>query len=365
VEIFGDLDYPSDKLRVTRGMKLEGWAFATSGEELEIEIYLDKHYIKKIHCGIPRFDIETKFPNYKNEAYVSGFLTRLAMPKKSVVHYHTLEVIAKVGDYSKSIAKIKVNLDTTNSVIERESWPDQGMTINFREGGETVFNQMLSLCNLKSDFQILDLGCQLGRLAIPFSKFLIKKGSYDGVDIIPEAIEWTKKHIESKYPNFHFTLADVYNGWYNPKGKIKSYEYKLPFDDSNFDFVIMISVFTHMLEDDLENYFSEVSRILKPGGLVWMTFYLINDETKKLLNLKSTNIDFKYKYEPGYWSIRNDYPESSVAWDEEIIKKHCKKNALKIKLPIHYGSWRYASGEFLKQNSALSIQDVLILEKEE
>jgi len=343
-------------------MKVEGWAFAISRKNLEIEIFLNEHFIKKIRCGIPRYDIEKKFPNYKNDAYVSGFLTKLAMPKKNIYRYHTLEIKAKAGNISKSIAKIKIKLDTTDPIIKRESWPDQGMTINFKEGGKLVFHQMQSLCNLKPNFHVLDLGCQLGRLAIPFSIFLDKNGSYDGVDIIPEAIEWTKKHIGEKYSNFNFTLADIYNGWYNPNGKVESHEYQLPFKDSAFDFVIMISVFTHMLENDLKNYFSEVSRVMKQRGLAWITFYLINDETLELLDSKSTNIDFKYKFEPGYRSIREDQPESSVAWDEEIVKKLCKQNGLEIVEPIHYGNWRYANDPE-KTKKTLSIQDIMILRK--
>ena len=361
MEIFGQLDFPLEKSKVTRGMKLEGWAFSSSEEDLDIEIFLDDHFIKTIHCGIPRYDIEKKFPNYKDNAYVSGFLAKLDMPKKSIYKYHTIEVIAKNKKISKSIAKIKIQLDTTDPIIKRESWPDQGMTINFKNGG-LVFQQMQKLCNLKPNFRVLDLGCQLGRLALPFARFLDKNGFYDGVDIIPEAIEWTKNHIGKKYPNFNFTHADIYNGWYNPGGKVESHEYQLPFGESTFDFVIMISVFTHMLENDLKNYFSEISRVMKKGGLAWITFYLINEETLKLLDSKSTSIDFKYRYEPGYRSIRDDNPESSVAWEEGIVKEVCKKNGFEIIEPIHYGNWRYANDQ-AKRTKTLSIQDIILLRK--
>ena len=76
--------------------------------------------------------------------------------------------------------------------------------------------------------------------------------------------------IAPKFPNFHFTWADVFNGYYNPKGKSKPHEYKLPYESDSFDLVIAYSVFTHMLRDETENYFSEISRVLKHGGTIVM-----------------------------------------------------------------------------------------------
>ena len=360
-KIFGGLDFPTEKTVVKRGMKVEGWAFSNNNNEVEIEIYLDGNFIKKIHTGIPRYDVLQSHQNFQDIAYESGFLTKLAMPQKSIYQFHTLEIIAKTNQSSKTIAKVKIKLDTSDPTIILESWPDQGMTIDFKKGGQKTFDQMNQLTKLKPDYHVLDIGCQLGRLALPLSKFLNKNGRYEGIDIIYEAIDWCNKHISPKFPNFNFTLADVYNGWYNPTGKYKSHEYKLPYEDSSFDHVIVISVFTHMLTKDLNHYISEISRVMKKGATAWITFYLLNDETKQLLDLKETHIDFKYDFD-GFRSIRNDKPESSVAWEESIVKNVCEKNELEIIKPIQYGGWRYAK-DFSRKSGTIAIQDIVIVSK--
>lgn len=360
-EIFGGLDFPTEEAIVKRGMKVEGWAFSNNNDEVEIEIYLDRTFIKKIHTGIPRYDVSKSNPNFQDMAFESGFLTKLAMPKKSIYKFHTLEIIGKANQTSKTIAKVKIKLDTSDPTIKRESWPDQGMTIDFKKGGQRSFEQMNQLCNLKPDYHILDIGCQLGRLAVPFSKFLNNDGRYEGIDIIKEAIDWCNKHISPKFSNFNFTLADVYNGWYNPSGKYKSYEYKLPYGDSSFNHVIVISVFTHMLTEDLKHYIAEISRVMEKDATAWITFYLLNDETKKLIELKETNIDFQYQFN-GFWSIRKDKPESSVAWEESIVRKVCGDNNLEIISPIHYGNWRYTK-DFSRKSGTKGIQDIVIVSK--
>jgi len=109
-----------------------------------------------------------------------------------------------------------------------------------------------------------------------------------------------------------------------------------------------------MLTEDLNHYISEISRVMKKGASAWITFYLLNDETKKLLDLKKTLIDFKYQFD-GFRSIRNDKPESSVAWEESIVRKVCEDNNLEIIEPIHFGGWRNVMKE--------KTQDIVIVSK--
>lgn len=335
-QIIGGLEIPVEYTTVTRGMKIQGWAFSTDHENVDIEIHLDGIYIKDIQTGIPRYDIEKSYSEYKDTAYTSGFLTKILMPDVSVYDYHTLEIIAKTKKISKSIAKVKIKLNT--DIIEKV-WPDEGMTKQFRESGKETFYHMNRLCNLQPDYHILDVGCQLGRLAIPLSKFLNKDGRYEGIDIIREAIDWCDDNVTQKFPNFHFRWADVFNGYYNPKGKFQPYEYKLPYNDNSFDLVIAYSVFTHMLRKETEHYFSEISRVMKKGGKCWLTFTILDVESLKQIQLKKTLADFNYEFD-GYRSTSIDNPEASIAWNENIIRDICKKNSLKIIEPIYPGHWR-------------------------
>ncbi|MBD0361051.1 MAG: class I SAM-dependent methyltransferase, partial [Nitrososphaeraceae archaeon] len=127
---------------------------------------------------------------------------------------------------------------------------------DFEEIGRDLLHSLIEIAGLKPNERVLDVGCGIGRVAIPLTYYMKGNGCYEGFDIVPHEIKWCKKNITSRYSNFHFQLADIYNGVYNPAGKYKASNYKFPYKDESFDFVFLTSVFTHMLTEDMENYLS-------------------------------------------------------------------------------------------------------------
>lgn len=226
---------------------------------------------------------------------------------------------------------------------------------DFKERGEEFFRYFIELGGLKPTDRILDAGCGVGRMAVPLTTYLDKDGSYEGFDIVAGGINWSTKTITSKYPNFRFQLADIYNSSYNPKGGYKASEYKFPYENESFDFVFLTSVFTHMLPMDIENYLSEITRVLKRGGKCFITFFLLNAESVKLIEAKLSTLDFKYTFEE-YSTISKNAPESAVAYNEYLIKKLYEKYGLTMAEPIHYGSW-------CGRKEYLSYQDIVLAVK--
>ena len=232
-----------------------------------------------------------------------------------------------------------------------------GNEVSFSEVGEEFIKYFTNLCGLKPSEKVLDVGCGTGRIAGVLTKFLNKDGVYEGFDIVREAIDWDNKMITSRFPNFHFQLSDIYNKSYNPKGKISATEYTFPYEDKTFDFVYLTSVFTHMLPLDMEHYLSEISRVLKPGGRSLITFFIWNEESKKLSeSVQDTYIKFPHQFE-GYRSNYVTDHENAVAYDEKTVLALYEKYGLRIKQPIRYGSW-------CGRREHLSIQDIIIAAKE-
>lgn len=100
------------------------------------------------------------------------------------------------------------------------------------------------------DFQtILDFGCGCGRTLIPLSQ-LVPTERVCGSDIDGEAIHWLKTH--------HSTFRDLDVNGTQPPTK---------YDDDTFDFIYVISVFTHLPEDMQLAWLAELRRIMKPGGI--------------------------------------------------------------------------------------------------
>jgi SAM-dependent methyltransferase len=208
-------------------------------------------------------------------------------------------------------------------------------------GGASVFMDMAEqfniafkeVCNLQPNERVLDVGCGAGRIAFPLADYL-KQGSYEGFDISKDAIEWCQKAYR-KYPNFHFQLADIYNGQYNPKGKIQSINYRFPFEDARFDFVFLVSVFTHMLPAEVEHYTAEISRVLKTGGRCLITYFIL-DST--ISSYEGCDVNFKFERN-GYRIMDEKLPESAIAYPENTIRELYSKNKLFVIEPILYGKW--------------------------
>ena len=223
---------------------------------------------------------------------------------------------------------------------------------DFEKTGEEFLGYFVELGGLQPTGRVLDVGCGIGRMARPLTGYLDKKASYDGFDIVADGIDWCRKMITSRYPNFHFRFADVYNTFYNPQGKYKASEYKFPYNKESVDFVFLTSVFTHMLPQDMENYFSEIARVLKRDGKCLITFFLLNSESLQLLDAKLSTEDFKYEFD-GYRTTDNDTPEAVIAYDEQSIRRLYEKSRLDVVGPVHYGSW-------CGRKSFFSYQDIII-----
>lgn len=220
--------------------------------------------------------------------------------------------------------------------------------------GEEFFNHFVSIAEIQPNERILEVGCGTGRMARPLTKYL-KDGHYDGMDIVSPSINWCSKAYTGNHPNFHFHFSDIYNKEYNPSGKVKASEYRFPFEDSSFDFVFLTSVFTHMFPPDVENYISEISRVLKKDGRCFITYFLLN--TESLGNIKDNRSSFNFEYElEGCRTSNKETPEAAIAYDENKIRELYNKYKLDIAEPIKYGTW-------CGKSDGLSYQDIVFAKK--
>ncbi len=188
----------------------------------------------------------------------------------------------------------------------------------FKRIGNEFFRYFVGLGGLKPDERVLEVGCGVGRMAVPLTSYL-NSGEYEGFDVMPGAIEWCQENISSKYPNFRFQVADVYNKEYNPGGTHRASEYAFPYEDDSFDFVILTSVFTHMLPDEVSNYLSEIERVMKAGGRTIITFFLLNQESLKLIESGMSTIDFRYDFGV-YRTKEKSTPEAAIAYQEDFVR---------------------------------------------
>ncbi len=208
----------------------------------------------------------------------------------------------------------------------------------FQKIGNTFARHLVDLGGLRPTDRVLDVGCGIGRMAIPLTRYLSPEGLYEGFDMIPCGIRWCQKAVSRRFPSFRFQLADIFNGIYHPAGTQTAATYGFPFENGSFNFILLVSVFTHMLPDDMENYFREISRVLVPGGRCFITYFLLNGESENLLHAGRSRFAFTVDHGP-YKTVEGQAPEFAVAYDESYVRRLYEGNGLAILDPVHYGQW--------------------------
>jgi len=223
---------------------------------------------------------------------------------------------------------------------------------DFNKIGEELFQSLVKVGGLKPDDKVLDVGCGVGRLAIPLTRYLSKQETYDGIDIVEKSIEHCVQAISSRFSNFQFHHADIFNAQYNSNGNCYPHQYKFPFPDETFSFVFLCSVFTHMPSKDIVNYLNEIHRVLTVGGRCFITYFLLNQESEELIQSNKSTKKFAFPVDHGK-SLKKHNLEAAVAFDESYIKELYQKSGLRIIEPIHYGSW-------CERKTDVGYQDVII-----
>ena len=224
---------------------------------------------------------------------------------------------------------------------------------DFEATGDEFLRYFTELGELKPEHRVLEVGCGIGRMARPLTKYLTT-GSYEGIDIVPKGIRWCQRNISSRHPNFHFQLADVQNHMYNPRGRYQPAQYEFPFENGQFDFTYLTSVFTHMLKHDMEHYMAQIARTLRPHARCFITFFLLNEESVGLMSSGSSSLDFRFRRD-GCWLDDEHLPEHAVSYEEVQVRGLYRELGLTIET-IRYGAW---SG----RAEYLSYQDVVIATK--
>lgn len=207
----------------------------------------------------------------------------------------------------------------------------------FKANGEDYLKIYKETCGLRPTERILDVGCGIGRKTLPLTQYLTRDARYEGMDITKAGIEWCAGKITPRFPNFRFQTINVYNKHYNPHGICPASQYRFPFEDGTFSFVVLGSVFTHMLHDGMRNYLSEIHRVMETGGRCLITYFLLNAESLRLIDAGKSSLDFKF-VENGYRLVCKTVPEKTIAFDEGPILRLYREVGLDV-TRVDYGSW--------------------------
>ena len=187
-------------------------------------------------------------------------------------------------------------------------------------GAYPLWLQLFAERSVRPDSVVLDIGCGCGRMAqmLRDSYYYgepIFRGTYIGLDVDAEAIDWCKNHFPVERFNFH--AIDMFSSVYNPDGDKKHSD--IPVENDSVDFVLCISLFTHLLADDVSYYLKQIHRVLREGGVAHMSFFCIDHLREHLGGVHS----FRHRIESAY-AESLESPEAAVAYEEEFLVRSIK-----------------------------------------
>ena len=260
---------------------------------------------------------------------------------------------------ARSIARRLVYLpaDTIDLILPRRKLrPPRGLTDvgaeDFLKVGERYRRHFVELCCLEPSQRVLDVGCGIGRMAIPLTEYLKPPGSYDGFDVRPADIRWCRRNITARHPHFSFCRVDVKNRAYWPQGTVDPADLRFPYPDGSFDLAVACSLFTHLLTPAAANYLREIARVLAPGGRLFATFFLLNPEVEGLASQGLGRFRFQ-PYDDHAWVHDASNPEGVVGYPEDTLRAALLDVGLTLEEPLRYGLW---SG----RDPAFDFQDIVI-----
>ncbi|SKA83097.1 Methyltransferase domain-containing protein [Paucidesulfovibrio gracilis DSM 16080] len=236
--------------------------------------------------------------------------------------------------------------------------PPQELAIQFGGGdfvriGRNLLHRLVDWCGLLPSERILDVGCGAGRAAVPLTGYLSPHARYFGFDVYPFGVDWCRQNLTPAFPNFLFQTVHVNNALYNPAGSIPARDFVFPCEDRSADLVLLNSVFTHMLPEDMIAYMKQIARVLDHCGRAYVTWFLIDDESRRLDRETSVGVYLRHGVGPCRLQNRQD-PEEAIGYDISFVHHVVRHAGLRL-ADVRRGSWRgIRSGHY---------QDVTILEK--
>jgi SAM-dependent methyltransferase len=194
----------------------------------------------------------------------------------------------------------------------------------------------LNMAGLRPDHDVLDVGCGVGRTARYLCDYLESTSRYEGFDIMEELIMWCRENITPRFPNFSFTYTPLFNTSYKPDETLASAaSFAFPYPDHSFDFAFAHSVFTHLTPASTTNYLTELARVLRPGGICYMTWFLFQD---RLMDSPKEMVREMTMDDSGQFAVHDpDVPDNAVAYREDFILGEIPTRGLDVVGPVHYG----------------------------
>jgi SAM-dependent methyltransferase len=122
---------------------------------------------------------------------------------------------------------------------------------------------------------VVDFGCGCGRITRQLAQQSERPERYLGVDLHRGMIRWCNENLAPRVAGFEFRHHDVYNPTFNSDPTLPRVA-PIPVESGEATLVVAWSVFTHLVQSQVEWYLKEVRRILSEDGVAVTTWFLFD-----------------------------------------------------------------------------------------
>ncbi|MBW3565739.1 MAG: class I SAM-dependent methyltransferase [Acidobacteria bacterium] len=207
---------------------------------------------------------------------------------------------------------------------------------DFEPVGRKLADLAVRFGEVDSGSHVVDWGCGWGRATIPLAR-IITDGSYLGVDVDSEAIRWCRSSIGAINPRFDFFHLDVPNAYYHPDATGNSESFSIPVLDESVDVVLAFSLFTHLRPHDAIACLDEIRRVLRPGGRLVMTHYLLTEDRIEKAKSCPNAPQFRYRLDDSHRSTNDRVPESAIGVHRDTLEATIRGRFARFE--IRDGAW--------------------------
>ncbi len=201
-----------------------------------------------------------------------------------------------------SMSEIKAKMKAT--------WED-GDYANFSKYMQDGAIEILHGWNIEPNQRVLDIGCGSGQTAIPAAKL---GHQVVGIDIAENLIDYAIEEAKYQGLDVQFDVCDAED---------------LPYEDNSFD--VVISLIGAMFAPQPDKVVSEIARVLRPGGKLYMA------------NWTSTGIPaLMFKSVAGVMPPPPGFIPPVLWGDDKTVQQRLSQNFSNIQLtPKVYPKWQY------------------------
>ena len=200
---------------------------------------------------------------------------------------------------------------------------------------------------LETSDSVLDVGCGYGRLALGLLHSTDHRGPYLGFDIQARSIDWCSSALTPQFPSMRFVHLDVQSDRYNPKGSIDPTTASFPARSADVDVCALFSVVTHLYRADIQRYMAEIRRVLRPGGLAVVTWFLYDEARVPLITSSEATYPMVHELDAHTRYMKAGEPLRAIAYHEQAMQAMARAARLEVKA-IEHGTWTGEPGPFFQ-----------------